>query len=830
MLDLFTPSHSWTKIPPGAINQPGNDYKLDIESGMNYARKMFTVTLGTSKTHSGPWSDVKSVSWDDLTAMFTIHVVGSKDGLCVVPAKFRGTRRLQDEVDEIGIAVLDFDCGHSLREIESELKTMGLAAIIHSTHSHMTTRTVVNRGDWDSYPKKATLDSEYLFLMDKKKYLSRVAVGAKIVAEGAEYVTFEHEPCPKFRVILPLSTPWKASNYDSQSAAKAAWKDRYTALAASLHLNHDTACSDLNRLFYLPRRPANGPAPETLVIEGADCDIWSLTSLDTANDFTGNDDPFLAYGIATSRKRGFVPDTDNELTMFADPCTGEFVDLTAWAAGHANKFEIVTALKARSPSLFTGRVGDSVKHHIKCANASAHTDPKADNATFITNASEATNGGFVYHCRHGHCTGVDRLVFLRQILAAGSLTVADLNDPRFLAGTPAAAANDGSNEPKRFKITATPFTWRDPSQIPPRCWVYGHHLIRKFVSLTVAPGATGKSSLVIADGIAMASNRDILTTSVYGGPLRVWIWNLEDPREEIERRVVATMIHHDITPADIGDRLFLDSGRDMGLCIAKADRGGFTVLEPVIDALVEELMARRIDVLIVDPFVSSHSIPENDNGAIDALAKAWGRVAERTNTAIELVHHVRKLAGTEANAESARGAVALVAAARSCRVINRMTKDEAERAGLDSNRGYFRVVDDKCNLAAEPANADWYHLESVALENGDYVGVVEPWEWPNALDDIRVADLVNVQKAVDGKGLRAAPQAKDWVGYTVAEVLGWDIDERSARTKVGSLLKTWFKSGALVLTEVSDAKYMKRPIVEVGTWARIGPITDLPPV
>ena len=407
----------------------------------------------------------------------------------------------------------------------------------------------------------------------------------------------------------------------------------------------------------------------------------------------------------------------------------------------------------------------------------------------------------------------------------------DWNDLAALSGleavkrqfeTPNRVEDDGSIEPQRVSITATPFVWRDPATIPFREWLYGHHLIRRFVSLTAAPGAVGKTALTIVDALALATGRDLLGTKVYGEPKRVWLFNLEDPREEIERRVVAAMIHYDIKPEDIGDRLFIDSGRDQGLCIARQDRNGAIVLEPVVDALVSALVDRRIDVLIVDPLVSSHAVSENDNGAVDAVAKAWGRVADRANCSIELVHHLKKLGDAEATAESARGAIALVAAARSVRVLNRMTRDEAEKAGLETHRGYFRAFDDKANLAPAPADSDWFRLESVQLPNGDNIGVVVPWQWPNAFDDVSVADLVAVQQAVDGKELRASPQSAEWVGRTVAAVLGWDIDDKSDRSKVSSLLKTWIKNGALKEVEGQDAKRNRRKMVVVGERATTG--------
>ena len=373
--------------------------------------------------------------------------------------------------------------------------------------------------------------------------------------------------------------------------------------------------------------------------------------------------------------------------------------------------------------------------------------------------------------------------------------------------------------PERRRITATPFVWRDPSTIPRREWLYGRHLIRKFLSLTVAPGAAGKTSLLIASALAMVTARNIIGQEVWGGPKRIWLWNLEDPREEIERRIVATMIHYRISADDIGERLFLDSGRDSSLRIAHQEKNGVQIVEPVIDELVAELLAREIDVLIVDPFVSSHQVSENDNGAIDLVAKTWGKVAERANCAVELVHHVRKTGDNEINAESARGAISLVAAARSCNVLNRMTRDESEKAGLDTHRGYFRIIDDKNNLAPPCSDSDWFHLESVDLSNGDSVGVVVPWKWPNPLDDITVKDLIAVQNAVSGKGYRVAPQSKEWVGFIVGEVLGWDVTDKSSRDKISALLKIWLKSGALKIVEIEDEHRKKRRAIDVGAWA-----------
>ncbi len=376
----------------------------------------------------------------------------------------------------------------------------------------------------------------------------------------------------------------------------------------------------------------------------------------------------------------------------------------------------------------------------------------------------------------------------------------------------------GAEFPKeRSDRLPTEFVWRDPSTIPPRPWLYGQHLIRKQISVTVAPGGVGKSSLTICEGLAMASGRDLLGDWT-ASDLNVWIYNLEDTRDEMNRRIIAAMQHHNVASEEISGRLFVDTGRERELSTAIQTREGVQIVKPEMEALAQEIEAREIDVLIIDPFVSSHQVGENDNGAIDLVAKEWARLADRCNCAIELVHHTRKTNGEEATTESGRGATALLAAARSGRVLNKMTESMKAEAGVKEDPStYFAVTRDKANLAPT-AGRVWRRLASVHLSSGDSVGVVEVWNWPGTFDGISLADLLAVQKALDGKGLRYSDQAReDWAGLTIAEVLA--LDACSDRIRIKKMIEAWLKSGALKKVKLLDAKRMERPCLEVGEWA-----------
>ncbi len=127
--------------------------------------------------------------------------------------------------------------------------------------------------------------------------------------------------------------------------------------------------------------------------------------------------------------------------------------------------------------------------------------------------------------------------------------------------------------------------------------------------------------------------------------------------------------------------VFIDSGRTMEIILATTKKGETTIADPVVDAVSKTIKENQIDVLIIDPFVSSHRVTENDNNVIEAVVKKWPHIVEETGCAIDLNHHARKMGGGEVTVEDGRGASALLAAVRSARSVNTMTRDEADTAG-----------------------------------------------------------------------------------------------------------------------------------------------------
>lgn len=395
----------------------------------------------------------------------------------------------------------------------------------------------------------------------------------------------------------------------------------------------------------------------------------------------------------------------------------------------------------------------------------------------------------------------------------------EIEGPYHIAGT-GWVGGSPAKPPRPLK--ATPYAWPDPATIPTRPWLMGHWLLRGEVTVIIAPGGTGKSTIGNAIALSLASGRPLLGKPLPRGAQAAWVYNLEDGREELDRQLSAAAMFYGIGPDDCAERLLVDSGLDQPLCTATDDRDGFALAEEVFTQLEGTIRARSIAVVTVDPFVSSHQAQESDNGAIDAITKRWKRLAKNTGCAVVLVHHTKKLGGREVTAEDGRGAVALRDAARVVLPINPMSDREAEELGITDpqlRRSLVRIDMGKANRAP-PDAATWIKLESQSLGNGvdgepsDFVGVATPWDKPDIFHGLTARDLYEVQQRVKAGEYRESAQAKEWVGHAVADVVGLSPDRDKGRIK--AILRTWFSTGALAVERRVDNKGNDRPFVVIG--------------
>ena len=268
--------------------------------------------------------------------------------------------------------------------------------------------------------------------------------------------------------------------------------------------------------------------------------------------------------------------------------------------------------------------------------------------------------------------------------------------------------------------------------IPVRQWVLGRNLLKGYLSVLVAPPGVGKSTLGIAQAVAIITGKEITGQAVHRQG-KVWIYNNEDDTDELKRRLAAVLQHNNIPFSDIRGQLALNSGADRPLLVAKTLADGTVMRLPDVESCIDHINRHSITTFIVDPFIETHECEENSNQQIKRVGQMFRDIARRANCAVLLVHHTAKpqqgsSEGHAGNMNTARGASALIGVSRVIETLFGMSKKDAERHNIRENLRhlYVRLDDAKANLSLASPEAKWFKRVGVVIANTDEVGVLEP--------------------------------------------------------------------------------------------------------
>ncbi|MCC6780927.1 MAG: AAA family ATPase [Hyphomicrobiales bacterium] len=370
--------------------------------------------------------------------------------------------------------------------------------------------------------------------------------------------------------------------------------------------------------------------------------------------------------------------------------------------------------------------------------------------------------------------------------------------------------------------------WCDAENIPPREFLYMKHFARGNIGASIGAGGRAKTSRGLYEAVEMVLGRNLATNETLpAGPLRVLCLNAEEEQAELDRRLAAIMQRFKITKADLGGRLFVKSVRGRPLRFATMMNGTATLSEPALAKLASFVKRERIDVWMLDPWVSFHAVRESDNADQDLVIKqGLGRIAQETNSAGEIFHHPGKPkpGGQETTVEDARGASAIVYAARSARVFNFMVPDEAAKLGIREadRRLHIRIANGKANLGPL-GKADWIKIEVENLPNGDEVACATSWTPPNPFDGITTLDREGAANLAQGGAYRANAQSPEWYGWALAKMLNIPVshgDENNDPKQIArlkSIIKTWIKNKVLKVEPRKDENRKPRKYIVPGS-------------
>ena len=317
-----------------------------------------------------------------------------------------------------------------------------------------------------------------------------------------------------------------------------------------------------------------------------------------------------------------------------------------------------------------------------------------------------------------------------------------------------------------------------------------------------------------AQMLAAATTRTVTGEWVFQR-CRVLILSFEDGPDELRRRVMAARLHHKIDRRELKDWLFMDA---LGMADGKLmtlDEKNRPVLGILAAKLERTIVERKIDIVMLDPFIKTHGVGENENTAIDGVAQILTDLAIKHDIAVDVPHHMAKGTADPGNANRGRGASALKDALRLVRTLTVMSAEEAKTFAVDDveRRTLVRMDDAKLNIAPA-ADARWFKLVGVPLgngneqyPNGDNVQTVEVWTPPDPFVDMSLADINAILDEIEA-GLPDGERYSDAKNVGEKRAAWGVVIKHSGKDKGPAMrvIKGWRNSGLLVAKEYRNSQ------------------------
>ena len=662
--------------------------------------RRFNLTIGFSKSQA-VWTETMSLTFSELAERYSkCKTSENKDGPCVVPATFSGKKRRAVDVERIDALFLDSDSGHTMEDLIERIEGGGFKAIIHSTFSHMSNTTEVARVRWDNWVEEVGELFTEEFLDETKNLLPNVLKDAALYQTTAANAIFHHQPCPKYRIILPLKTPFEPKAAQGQDEFLAEWKARVKTLVDAWGLTLDQTCFEAARLFFDPRRPAkSAPFEYEVIKDGEFLDIYDIEPSQDA--------------VATATKQSKYE---------GEAYHGDF-DVASWYQRYGTRFDIKELISTKVPELLTSRVSED-RQHMLCPFRDEHTkfadDPASEGDMFIR-SPRGDGLAFAAYCSHNSCQKRHTIDFIQGMLAQNWFTPRDLESAAYrLRIADFDPIEDSDLEHLDIKEEEPlPLidieTWED-NEPPPREWVLDQWIPRGYVTGLYGAGGTGKSLLAQQLMTCMAAGLKFL--GIETKPMTVLGVFCEDDIDELHRRQRDINTGLFVEYLDIHERFNIMSrlGEDNLLMVYdKFNEGKRTQFWEDLAELSDRVMP---DLIIIDTLSDVFAGGESDRSQVRQFVQSClGRLAQRANAGVLLLGHPPKV-GTEGYS----GTTGWDAALRSRLFFERRDDEDTVATAfryLTKKKANYSTIDDEIRVEYVDGCFSMRHkIDAVHMEEG----------------------------------------------------------------------------------------------------------------
>lgn len=269
----------------------------------------------------------------------------------------------------------------------------------------------------------------------------------------------------------------------------------------------------------------------------------------------------------------------------------------------------------------------------------------------------------------------------------------------------------------------------EPMYVRPRPWLVERMLMSEAVTLLLAPGSAGKSSLSLAIAAHLAMGLDFAGYVSKKG-CKTIVYNGEDDLEEQSRRLMGVCMTYGFDYLTVRDRVMLISSSQFKMTLASMDGRRPVRHDDIVKQLIHEASDPDVGLVVLDPLVKIHKCDESDNVQMDFVMETLTDVARAAKVSILALHHTSKISGNNeakiGNMDIGRGASAIVNASRVAFTLLNASEQDAEDYGLqdDERFRWVRMDDAKMNLALASNKATWFFKEGVKIPSQDIVGVL----------------------------------------------------------------------------------------------------------
>jgi len=302
--------------------------------------------------------------------------------------------------------------------------------------------------------------------------------------------------------------------------------------------------------------------------------------------------------------------------------------------------------------------------------------------------------------------------------------------------------------PKTYKASSI-----QEEMIQPRPMVFGRMLIRKEVSALISHGGSGKSTYSISGGLSITAPLEKFGNNEVHESGNVWIYNREDNKQELQRRIFACAKTLKIDLSKMKHQLRYTSGKSKQIVFMEKSRDGNPRLRIDYDYAKQKIKEWKISVFIIDPLISCHKLSESDNNEMDVLMRKLQDLADETNCAILICHHTNKsnLSGSDdfdTRANASRGATAITNAVRLAFGLKTMSELEAKHCEVDESQRnlYVALRDIKSNYFLMVLDAYWFRRHTEFVKDVIEVGTLLPTNLHLIAKSKRERDLIKANE------------------------------------------------------------------------------------